>query len=134
MKQSRLLVAVWVLLVACGWAPAQTTKPADVKPVDIEKFDKMRQEKGVVVLDVRTPQEFQAGHVPGAVNVDIANLEKFKSTVGALDKSKTYVVHCARGVRSARATKLMSPMGFGNLFDYHGGFEEWKKSGKPVEK
>ena len=134
MNRSPLFVAVVLLLCACGAAWAQTTKPADVKQVDVEKFDKMRQEKGVVVLDVRTPQEFQAGHVPGAVNVDIANLEKFKKTVESLDKSKTYLVHCARGVRSARATKLMEPMGFANLYDYHGGFEEWKKSGKPVEK
>jgi rhodanese-related sulfurtransferase len=51
-----------------------------------------------------------------------------------LDKTNTYLVHCARGVRTARATKMMSPMGFDNLFDFHGGFDQWKQSGKPVEK
>jgi rhodanese-related sulfurtransferase len=111
---------------------AQSTKPA-VKQIDIGQFDKLRQEKGNVVLDVRTAQEFNQGHVPGAVNVDISD-PQFKTKIEGLDKSKTYLVHCAKGVRSARATKIMVPLGFGEILDYHGGFDEWKKAGKPVEK
>jgi phage shock protein E len=111
---------------------AQTTRPA-VKQIDIEQFDKLRQVKGNVVLDVRTAQEFNQGHVPGALNVDISD-PQFKTKIEGLDKSKTYLVHCARGVRSARATRIMAPLGFADILDYHGGFDEWKKSGKPVEK
>jgi rhodanese-related sulfurtransferase len=128
-------IAVATLLLGCLsglTARAQTTKPA-VKQIDIEQFDKLRQEKNNVVLDVRTAQEFGDGHVPGAVNIDISD-PQFKTKIAALDKSKTYLVHCAKGVRSARATKIMAPLGFGELLDYHGGFDEWKKSGKPVEK
>ena len=124
------LAATLLLICVARQAVAQTTKP--VKQIDIEQFDKLRQEKGHVVLDVRTAQEYTQGHVPGAVNVDISD-PQFKEKVEALDKSKTYLVHCAKGVRSARAAKIMSPMGF-DLLDYHGGFDEWKKSGKPVEK
>jgi phage shock protein E len=121
--------------VVVGWfgvagATAQATRP--VKQIDIDQFDKLRQEKNNVVLDVRTAQEFNQGHVPGAVNIDISD-PQFKKKVEALDKSKTYLVHCAKGVRSARAAKIMSPLGF-DLLDYHGGFDEWKKSGKPVDK
>ncbi len=124
------LVAGVVVFLTGKAVPAQTTKP--VKQIDIEQFDKLRQEKDHVVLDVRTAQEFSQGHVPGAVNIDISD-PQFKKKVEALDKSKTYLIHCARGVRSARAAKIMSPLGF-DLLDYHGGFDEWKKSGKPVEK
>jgi rhodanese-related sulfurtransferase len=109
----------------------KTDKP--VKQIDIEQFDQMRSQKDTVVLDVRTAQEYKQGHVPGSVNLDISD-SRFRQKVAELDKSKNYLVHCARGVRSARATKIMSPMGFTHLFDYHGGFDEWKKSGKPVEK
>jgi rhodanese-related sulfurtransferase len=129
MRKTPFLVVTFLLIFA-GAAVAQTTKP--VKQIDIEQFDKLRQEKGHVVLDVRTAQEYGQGHVPGAVNIDI-NDPQFKNKLELLDKSKTYLVHCAKGVRSARAAKIMSPMGF-DLLDYHGGFDEWKKSGKPVEK
>jgi len=83
-----------------------------------DQFDKLRQEKNNVVLDVRTAQEFNQGHVPGAVNVDISD-PQFKTKIAALDKSKTYLVHCAKGVRSARATKIMAPLGFTDILDYH---------------
>jgi phage shock protein E len=124
---------VFLLGVMAGTSSfAQSTKPA-VKQIDIGQFDKLRQEKGNVVLDVRTAQEFNQGHVPGAVNVDISD-PQFKTKIAALDKSTTYLVHCAKGVRSARATKIMAPLGFGEILDYHGGFDEWKNAGKPVEK
>ena len=110
-----------------------SAQEAKVKQIDTEQFDKMRTDKNTVVLDVRTPGEFKLGHVPGAVNMDI-NDPQFRKKIGNLDKSKTYLVHCARGVRSARATKMMAPIGFENVFDYHGGFDQWKQSGKPVEK
>ena len=125
---SVLLIGVLI----CANTFAQATKPA-AKQIDIEQFDKLRLEKNNVVLDVRTAQEFNQGHVPGAVNVDIGD-PQFKTKIASLDKSRTYLVHCAKGVRSARATKIMAPLGFTDILDYHGGFEEWKKSGKPVEK
>jgi len=131
-RRNWLVTLLTVVLVCAGERGvfAQTTQP--VKQIDTEQFDKLRQEKGHVVLDVRTAQEYSQGHVPGAVNIDI-NDPQFKNKVAALDKSKTYLVHCARGVRSARAAKIMSPLGF-DLLDYHGGFDEWKKSGKPVDR
>jgi rhodanese-related sulfurtransferase len=121
-----------LMSVACAQETKADAKPA-VKQIDTEQFDKMRVQKDTVVLDVRTPREFKQGHVPGAVNMDINN-PQFRQSLEKLDKSKTYLVHCARGVRSARAAKLMSSIGFTSLFDYHGGFDEWKMSGKPIEK
>src|SRR5205807_3518409 len=101
----------WVLLVIILYlglavpclrgADKPTTRPA-VQKIDVEQFDKMRGEKEAVVLDVRTPDEFNKGHVPGALNINL-NDPSFGKKVAELDKSKTYLVHCARGVRSARA-------------------------------
>ena len=130
-------IAVLLLAVMPNRAIFAQEAKADAKPavkqIGIQQFDDMRLQKDTVVLDVRTAQEYKQGHVPGSVNIDI-NDPQFRKKVAELDKSKTYLVHCARGVRSARAAKIMSPMGFDHLFDYHGGFDEWKKSGKPVEK
>jgi rhodanese-related sulfurtransferase len=111
-----------------------TTGPS--RKISMEEFDRMRKEKGVVVLDVRTPREFAEGHVAGAVNASVSGvpLKQFDEQVGKLDKDKTYLVHCARGVRSANAVARMQKLGFKNLLDYSGGMDEWRKTGKPVEK
>jgi rhodanese-related sulfurtransferase len=107
--------------------------PKSVKNVGVEEFDKLRAEKNAVVLDVRTEKEFKAGHIAGAVNLDY-NSPDFAKKAGDLDKSKTYLVHCAGGVRSAKACTLMDKLAFTNLVNLETGFKGWEKAGKPVEK
>src|SRR5687768_17154520 len=80
---------------AASTAAASSIK--DVTPQEAEDLIKSR--KDVVVLDVRTPEEFQSGHIAGAKNVD-AQEDDFASKLGALDKDKTYLLHCAAGGRS----------------------------------
>jgi rhodanese-related sulfurtransferase len=134
------LHSIWILALATTFAAvvaprsaqAQSTKPA-VQKIDVDQFDQKRKEKDAVVLDVRTPREYAEGHVPGAVNLDIHD-PQFDQKITSLDKSKTYLVHCAKGVRSAAATRKMSTLGFLNLFDFHGGFTAWENAHKPVEK
>ena len=132
MKRSLTLAVAILVSFLTTFAVAQTSKPT-VPKIDAEQFDALRQKPNTVVLDVRTPQEFAQGHVPGAVNMDISD-PTFRKKLGALDKSKTYLVHCESGVRSNRAVNMMSSLGLSGLFDYHGGFRDWKKQGKPVEK
>lgn len=101
--------------------------------IGIEEFDRLRSLTNVVLLDVRSDAEFKSGHIPGAVNIDI-NSPLFTKKIEALDKSKTYLAHCAVGMRSARACKKMEPIRFKNLYDLAPGFDGWTKAGKPVEK
>ena len=89
--------------------------------------------KKVVVLDVRTPEEFAAGHIAGATNVNL-NGKDFQERLEKLDKSQAYLVHCAVGMRSARACKKMNELEFKTLYDLKGGLTAWKKDGKPVTK
>jgi len=127
------IVALTALVVGAPARGADEGKDKkDVPKLTVEEFDKKRKEKDTVVLDVRTPEEFKAGHVPGAVNLDIAD-ENFDKKVEKLDKDKTYIVHCARGGRSARAAAKMKS-NFANLYDFSGGMTAWQKAGKPVEK
>src|SRR5690348_884584 len=70
-------------------AKATTTPTKGYKDVNVEQFDKLRSNTNAVILDVRTPEEFEAGHIPGAKNIDINSLDFDKKT-GQLDKSKTY--------------------------------------------
>ena len=75
---------------------------AAYKNLSVDEFARMAADKQNVILDVRTPAEFSAGHIPGAVNLDY-NAPDFQAKAAALDKSKTYLVHCAVGGRSVRA-------------------------------
>jgi phage shock protein E len=106
---------------------------AAYKNLSVDEFARMAADKQNVILDVRTPGEFSAGHIPGAVNLDY-NAPDFQAKAAALDKSKTYLVHCAVGGRSVRACEKMSRLDFPNLYNLPGGFKAWAKAGQPVEK
>ena len=112
-------------------APAQTAKA--YKDVGPDQFDKLRAKKDAVVLDVRRPAEFAQGHIAGATNIDWYAPD-FEKRVSALDKSKTYLVHCAGGVRSGKASEKLTSLKFTNVFNLDGGFKAWESAGKPVEK
>jgi rhodanese-related sulfurtransferase len=98
----------------------------------VEDFDKLRADKANVVLDVRTPREFAAGHIPGAINVDW-NGKDFAGRVAALDKKKNYLVYCAVGGRSARASAKMIELGFSKVYNLERGISSWQQAGKPTE-
>ena len=86
-----------------------------------------------MVLDVRTQKEFEEGHIPGAVNLDV-NAPDFTEKIAKLDKRQTYLVHCAAGRRSARACDKMSKLDFPKLYNLEGGFRAWEKAGNKPEK
>ena len=103
------------------------------KNLSVADFAKMADDKQNVILDVRTAKEFEAGHIAGAVNLDVTAPD-FEQKAAALDKSKTYLVHCASGVRSERACKKMTQLDFPRLYNLPGGFKAWVAAGEPVEK
>ena len=110
-----------------------TAEAKGFKNVGVTEFDKLREDKKNRLLDVRTSEEFAAGHIPGAINIDI-NAPDFEKKVGALDKDKTYLVNCAAGGRSAKACGKMAQLKFPSLYNLQGGFKAWEKAGKPIEK
>src|ERR1017187_1679948 len=102
---------------------------AAFKNLSVEEFARMTNDKQNVILDVRTAEEFQAGHIPGAVNLDVSASD-FETKAALLDRSKVYLVHCASGVRSARACDKLNHLNFPNLYNLPGGFKAWAKAGK----
>jgi rhodanese-related sulfurtransferase len=131
------LPLILALVAALCAAPlfAQNAAPATaVKNVTVDEAEKLLKEnKQIVVLDVRTADEFKAGHIAGAKNIDIMS-DDFAKQIGALDKDRTYLVHCAAGGRSARACKALDGQQFKSLLHMNQGFSAWEKAGKPVEK
>lgn len=97
--------------------------------LDAPKFAEKIAEPDVVVLDVRTPEEFKSGHIPNAINIDIYS-DYFRADISALDKSKSYAVYCRSGKRSVNASSEMDLTGFKSTFNLTGGIIEWVDSGR----
>ena len=96
-------------------------------------FEIMWRDNKLTLLDVRTTPEHRAGHLPDTKWIDWFS-PTFADEAAKLDKDKFYLVYCAGGVRSARACKKMSGMGFKYLVDLAPGFKGWKAAGKAIEK
>lgn len=105
------------------------------EPVDVgvTMAAKMVQEKKVTIVDVRTPEEFSAGHIEGAQNISV-NAEDFETKLAALDKSQPVLVHCQAGGRSKRSLETFKKLGFTNIYHLKDGFSGWEEAGQPVKK
>lgn len=119
-----------LLLLLLISAPAQA---ADYKNIDVPQFEKLRAEKTNILLDVRTKKEYDAGHIPGAILIDW-NSPDFDKKVAALDKDKTYLIHCAVGGRSAKAAAKLTSLNFKKIYNLEGGYKAWGKAGHQGEK
>lgn len=98
-------------------------------PVD-ELHSRIDERSDLQILDVRRPAEYQSGHIPGAVNAELAHLEE---KVGQLDPERPTAVACAGGYRSSAAASILARRGFRNLFNVVGGTGAWVSGGHPVE-
>ena len=79
----------------------------------------------VQLVDVRTSEEFNAGHIEGAINIDFKNEEVFYQSFQKLDKKNPVYVYCRSGNRSKKSADKLLEMGFSKVFDLKGGYIEW---------
>lgn len=93
--------------------------------------DKIAATAEAVILDVRTPEEFQKGNIGQSVNIDYRN-ESFKTDIAKLDKSKPYFVYCLSGARSGAAAGYMRSIGFKTVYEMKGGILAWQKNNLPL--
>ena len=107
-----------VLLAACG-----ASQPTYKQISQDEAMQMMKDESGYLIVDVRTPEEFAEGHIPGAINVP--NEEIGIEMPDALpDKDQLLLVYCRRGNRSKEASQKLADMGYTNVYEF-GGIETW---------
>ncbi len=130
-----LISSVLIAIVAsCG---SQNTTEIPINNVDVDTARDLvtqNQDETVIVLDVRTPEEYAMGHIEGALNINIAEAD-FSEKVSKLDRDKTYIVHCAMNVkngRTAQSLEIMSSFGFNKLLNMKGGIVAWEQSGHPL--
>ncbi len=120
---------------ASGPAKLGATRPVKtmITHVDPAAAQTLIEQKKAVILDVRTPKEYAAGHIADAKNIDF-NAADFEKNLDLLDKKRTYLVHCAAGGRSTKSLEVFKKLGFTAVVHLDGGFQAWEKAGKPVKK
>lgn len=120
-----------VLLAGCGGNAATTA--ATIETVSPAEAMALLDDppSGLVILDVRTPDEFAAGHLPGAVNLDFQSAG-FAADLGSLDRAVPYLMYCRSGNRSAQVRQMMSDLGFTEVYEIAGGIVAWAGAGGSV--
>jgi phage shock protein E len=112
---------------------AGAADPPAHKDVNADEFEKLSKEPETVILDVRSPKEYEAGHLKNSVLINF-NAKDFDEQIKKLDKGKTYAVYCAVGGRSAKACEKLDKLTFPKVYNLEGGIKAWERAGKPIEK
>ncbi len=118
--------AAIILLAGCS-----STGSATTVNLNVSEFSLKITEPGVIVLDVRTPEEFASGHIEGALNIDF-NSGNFANEITRLNPSETYAVYCRSGSRSGQAASIMHKAGFHDVSNLNGGIIDWTNDGLPL--
>ena len=114
--------------------PGQAQEVENLSVSDAKEYiDTSEGDHAFTILDVRTPEEYAEGHIPGAALLNF-NDPDFAANLDALPKDSTYLVYCRSGNRSAKAADLMRAKGFGEVLNMQGGMMDWQDEGFPVEK
>jgi len=124
------LLAVFVLLLKEEYAH-QTNKAIQLQPSQATRL--MNNSSDVLVLDIRSADEFAKGHIKGALNIPLADL---KGSVDTLEKhiGKPVLIYCNSGSTSIRAGKILQDKGFDKINNLAGGISGWKEASLPLTK
>ena len=85
-----------------------------------------------IILDVRTPEEFEEKSIPGSILANILEPSEFMSIVEKLDKNSKIFVYCRSGIRSQKACNILDLLGFKETYNLDGGILEWEKYKKTI--
>jgi len=113
---------LFVAAFAVAWSCGHSEKKKETTSLDAVAFMQKAKEANTEMLDVRTLEELMAGYVPGSRHLDI-NSTAFEMAFDFIDRSKTYLVFCASGIRSGRAAEALRAKGFASVFTLEGGLK-----------
>ncbi len=121
MKQGFQLVLALLLLFSCNSETASSITLVDRTYIEKEVLG-----REVQLIDVRTPKEYLDGHIDGAMNFNMKNRKTFLEQLDDLDKKKPVFLYCKKGGRSKKAAEILKKEGFLKIYDYTGGYDDWK--------
>ena len=127
---STAIFSILMLLPACQ---SQTSiRPSGgITQLSVKEANSRLGARDVQFIDVRTEQEYSAGHAVGARNLP---LDKLEAQMNSLDKARPVYVICQTGRRSQQGSEVLQQAGFGEIYNINGGTSEWAAAGLPIEK
>ena len=126
MKKVIAILASVLLLAGCSTS-------STAMDLSVSEFSSKVTEAGIITLDVRTPSEFNEGHIEGASLIDFQS-GNFENEITSLNKNQTYAIYCRSGNRSGEAVKVMTEAGFTKIYNLDGGVIDWASAGLPLVK
>lgn len=139
-KNSRVLVLSALLVVGlvvtggCARSEAPTQIIENITPQEAFTLIQDNQNNpDFVIIDVRTAEEFAAGHLENVITIDFYS-ETFRDELNLLDKSKTYLIYCRSGNRSGQSLAIMEELNFREVYNMSGGIDQWFAEGLPIVK
>lgn len=129
-------IVALLLLAACGGqeTAAPVVEEIDLTTlgdsVDVDTVNALRDNAGVFLIDVREPDEYAAGHIPG---ITLIPMGEVASRLAELPRDKEIIVTCRTGNRSGQVADLLRQQGFTNVHNMSGGIVAWEEAGYPVE-
>lgn len=120
-----------ILFGMLGFASCSHAQSDSIKTVSAAAFAQVIQSDSVILVDVRTADEYNAGHIDGARNIDVLKADFEETATSTLHKEKTVAVYCRSGKRSLKAAAILAQDGY-HVINLRGGWMEWEeyKSGK----
>ncbi len=117
---NRIILLLFIVLISsCNEPIAQNTI------VSVEEFKTLVLDKDVQLVDVRTQDEFNDGHIGHAMNIDYFEEDIFTQKFDQFDKGKPIYIYCKSGRRSQKAAKILQELGFNEIIDLKGGYDAW---------
>ncbi len=126
-----LLIIVLAAIIVLIPSTPDSSQFSHITP---QSFTQKLNSKEYILLDIRTQDEFNSGHIKGAKEIDYYQTQSFSNYLDSLDKNKKYLIYCHTGRRSNLALQIFKDKGFTNVSDLQGGFNAWLAAGLPIEK
>lgn len=125
-----LLLFLPLLFASCTFSSEKKVHGAGaVSSVSVQEFADTIASAAVQLVDVRTPEEFEEGHIPGSVNIDVMTGRFSEEALRLLDKARPVAVYCRSGNRSKDAARMLSMMAY-DVVELDKGYNAWKESGR----
>jgi rhodanese-related sulfurtransferase len=128
-----LLLFISISVLSCNHAQTSktVTEFGEINVITPEEF-KIKS-ANYTIIDVRTPGEFAQGHIEGAININVLD-SNFLEQMGQFNTKEPIFIYCKSGNRSTKATKMISELGFEDIYDLQGGILNWSRNNQPISK
>lgn len=121
-----LITTLTLLMFTTGFSQEMKNEKAVIKSVDKDAFRYAVESGLYTIIDVRTEEEYNKGHIGNAKKIDFTT-DEFDKAISNIDKSIKYLIYCQSGGRSTAALKKMQAAGFMHVLELEGGYQNWIK-------